>query len=398
VESSLADEQCGFRPGRGTTDQIFTLQQIFEKSWEFDQQVYACFVDLEKVYDRVPRNLLWGVMQEYGVDGQLLAAVKSLYECSSSCVRVNGRKSEPFPVHVGLRQGCVLSPLLFIIFMDWIDGHSHAGEGITIGNCRVSRLLFADDMVLLSPSQSDLQQALDRFTAQCNNAGMRISAAKTETLVLSRRPARCDLRLSGSTLKQVDSFKYLGVAFTSDGRLDTELNTRIAAAGAVMRQLQRSVVTKRELGVKAKLAVFKSVFVPILTYGHEHWVMTERTRSRIQASEMSFLRKIAGLTRLDRVRNSDIRRNLGVGPLLSHIERSQLRYYGHVTRMSQDRLAGRIMEARPTGRGPRGRPRTRWIDYVHSLARSRLGLDPEQLSTLASDRWLWRRLLRPLSP
>jgi len=213
-------------------------------------------------------------MQEYALDGQLLAAVKSLYECSSSCVRVNGHKSEPFPVHVGLRQGCVLSPLLFIIFMDWIDGHSHAGEGITIGNCRVSRLLFADDMVLLSPSQSDLQQALDRFTAQCNNAGMRISATKTETLVLSRRPARCDLRLSGSTLKQVDTFKYLGVAFTSDGRLDTELNTRIAAAGAVMRQLQRSVVTKWELGVKAK---FKSVFVPILTYGHEHCFIAEGT-------------------------------------------------------------------------------------------------------------------------
>ncbi|CAM1299744.1 Uncharacterised protein r2_g968 [Pycnogonum litorale] len=143
---------------------------------------------------------------------------------------------------------------------------------------------------------------------------MKISVAKTETLLLSRRPGQCTLHVSGVSLNQVDKFKYLGVVFTSDGRQDIELNTRIAAAGAVMRQLQRSVLLRRELGVKAKLAVFKSVFVPIVTYGHEPWVMTERTRSRIRAAEMAFirriLRRISGLTMLDRVRSSEIRETL----------------------------------------------------------------------------------------
>ncbi|CAM1306692.1 Uncharacterised protein r2_g1655 [Pycnogonum litorale] len=99
---------------------------------------------------------------------------------------------------------------------------------------------------------------------------MKISVEKTETLLLSRRPGQCTQHVSGIPPKRVEKFEYLGVAvFTSDGRRGIELDTRIAAAGAVMHQLQRSVLLRRQLGVKAKLAVFKSVSVPILTYGYE---------------------------------------------------------------------------------------------------------------------------------
>ena len=84
---------------------------------------------------------------------------------------------------------------------------------------------------------------------------------------------------TGATLKQVEKFKYLGVAFTSDGRQEEELDTRIGKASPVMRALHYSVVMKRELSKKEKLTIFKAVFVPILTYGHESWVMTKRVRS-----------------------------------------------------------------------------------------------------------------------
>ena len=67
MESKLEDGQCGFRPGRSTTDQIFTLKQIFEKSWEYGKDLFACLVDLEKAYDRVPRDELWKVLQNMAV-------------------------------------------------------------------------------------------------------------------------------------------------------------------------------------------------------------------------------------------------------------------------------------------------------------------------------------------
>ena len=75
MESKLEDGQCGFRSVRSTMDQIFTLKQIFEKSWKYNKDLFACFVDLEKALDRVPWDKLCKVLREYGVDGQLLRGI-----------------------------------------------------------------------------------------------------------------------------------------------------------------------------------------------------------------------------------------------------------------------------------------------------------------------------------
>ena len=131
--------------------------------------------------------------------------------------------------------------------------------------------------------------------------------------------------MNEATLKRAEKFKYLGVAFTSDGRQDEELDTRIGKASAVMRALHYSVVTKRELSKKAKLSIFKAVFVPILTYGHKSWVITKRVRSLVQAFEMRFLRRIEGVRLFNKVRISKIRKSFNIEPLLLQIERSQLR-------------------------------------------------------------------------
>jgi len=104
--------------------------------------------------------------------------------------------------------------------------------------------------------------------------------------------------VSGNTLQQVENFKHLGVVYASDGRWSEESDTRIGKANTVLRELHRSVVTKRELSNNTKLSVFKSVFVPILTYGHESWVMTERILAQVQAPEMAFLRRVHGVTRV----------------------------------------------------------------------------------------------------
>ncbi|TWW77869.1 hypothetical protein D4764_12G0012590 [Takifugu flavidus] len=202
-------------------DQLYTLSRVFKGAWEFAQPVHMCFVDLEKAFDRVPREVLWGVLREYGVPGPLIWAVHSLYDRCQSLVRIAG-----------------------------------------------------NDVVLLA------------------------------------KKVKCLLRVKEEILPQVEEFKYLGVLFTCEGRMEQEIDRWIGAASTVMRTLHRSVVVKRELSQKAKLSIYRSIFVPTLTYGHELWVMTERTRLRVQATEMSFLRRVAGLSLRDRVRSSAIQEEL----------------------------------------------------------------------------------------
>ncbi|KAI3363672.1 hypothetical protein L3Q82_001297 [Scortum barcoo] len=197
------------------TSSLYLSTGCLEGLWEFAQPVHMCFVDLEKAFDRVPRGILWGVLREYGVRGPLLRAVRSLYDRSRSLVRIAGSKSDLFPVHVGLRQGCPLSPVLFIIFMDRISRRSQGPEGVRFGNHRISSLLFADDVVLLASSSSqDLQHVLERVCSRvkCGEAaGMRISTSKSEAMVLDRKRVACPLRVGGEVLPQVEEFKYLGV-------------------------------------------------------------------------------------------------------------------------------------------------------------------------------------------
>ena len=176
-----------------------------------------------------------------------------------------GNKSHLFPVRVGLRQCCPLSPFLFIIFMDRISRRSQGVEGVRFGDLRIGSLLFADDVVLLAPSDHDLQLSLDWFAAECKTARM--------SMVLNRKRVESTLRVGDEILPQVEEFKYLWVLFTSEGRMEREIDRRIGAASAVMRTLHGSVVVKRELSRKPKLSIYQSIFIPALTYGHELWVV-----------------------------------------------------------------------------------------------------------------------------
>ncbi|KAI3352513.1 hypothetical protein L3Q82_005198 [Scortum barcoo] len=161
--------------------------------------------------------------------------------------------------------------------MDRISRRNSQGpEGVRFGNHRISSLLFADDDVVL--------------LASFKLAGMRISTSKSEAMVLDRKRVACPLRVGGEVLPQVEEFKYLGVLFTSEGKMEREIDRRIGAAvRSYAQSVYRTVVVKKELSRKAKLSIYRSIYVPTLTYGHELWViMTERTRSRIQAARNEF--------------------------------------------------------------------------------------------------------------
>ena len=162
-------------------------------------------------------------------------------------------------------------------------------------------------------------------------------------------------------------FKYLGVASTSDERQDEELDVRSGKTSVVMRALYHSVVLKRELSRKAKLSVFKSIFPHHHLWSSIWGLVTEKVRSQMHGSEMRFCEKSKVLRCLTNIATLQIVNLSTFETLLLQIERSRLRWFGHVSRMPQGRLPKQTLYAEVSGKRPVGSPRTRWLDYIEDL-------------------------------
>ena len=160
------------------------------------------------------------------------------------------------------------------------------------------------------------------------------SSSKTEELHLSRNSIQCSLQVGGVSLKQVEKFNILGLHSRVMERKTKELDVRLGKPSAVMRALHH-LLSKQELSRKAKLLVFKSIFVPIFIYGHKSWVMTKKAQSQMPVSKMRFLQKIKGVTLFDEHCNTAILQSLYIELLLLRIERSLIRWFGHVSRTSR---------------------------------------------------------------
>ena len=156
------------------------------------------------------------------------------------------------------------------LFLDKIFFRVFLGTAMELfSDFRFGSLLFADDVALLGPSVRGLQ--LDRFTAQCEMAGMKISTSKSEAMVLGQKKVKCLLWVVEDLLPHVEEFKYLGDLFTSEGKMERQINRHIGATFTVMRTRHRFVVVKRKLNPRAKLLIYRSIFIPNLTYIMNFW-------------------------------------------------------------------------------------------------------------------------------
>ena len=116
-EKIIAEEQAGFRAGRSTTAQIFNLCILCEKYFQHQQDLYHVFIDFKKAVDRVWHAALWATIKKYNISTNLIQVIKNLYNKATSAVLFNDSIGDWFRTTVGVRQGCLLSPTLFNIFM-----------------------------------------------------------------------------------------------------------------------------------------------------------------------------------------------------------------------------------------------------------------------------------------
>ena len=167
--------QFGFVPGRGTTDAIFIIGQLQEKYIAANKPLYFAFVGLEKAFDRVPRKVLWWALRSLGVEEWAVHVIQGMYMDVKSRVRVNGQYSKEFGVGVGVHQGSVLSPLLFILALEALLRQFHTGMPW--------ELLYADDLAVMADSLEECIARLKVWKEDMERKRLRVNIKKTKLMV-----------------------------------------------------------------------------------------------------------------------------------------------------------------------------------------------------------------------
>ncbi|XP_044766741.1 uncharacterized protein LOC123322785 [Coccinella septempunctata] len=143
-------------------------------------------------------------------------------------------------------------------------------------------------------------------------------------MVVSNSQEIVDVQIEGVRLEQVTSFKYSEVQIEENGKQDLEINSRLESTLKIYHAMNENFLSRKEISRSTKMNVYKAIYRPILTFACESWVLDRRQRSRMQAMEMKYLRKVKEITRMHRVRNDLIREDIGIEPLQDFKEKRQL--------------------------------------------------------------------------
>ncbi|EYC25573.1 hypothetical protein Y032_0011g1280 [Ancylostoma ceylanicum] len=352
---STTPNQCGFVKGCGTTDAIHAARLLVERHREKNRSVHLAFLDLEKAFDRVPRDLIWMALRIHGIPEEYVRWIKMLYSRPTSVVRCAAGTSKPFPVQVGVHQGSALSPLLFILCVDAITRD--------IQKPHPWCLLYADDVMLAAETREELQEEVQLWKERLQRYGLRLNIAKTEYMECGAKIEDGTICVDGNNLKKVECFKYLGSRITSTGDVLPDAYGRANSAWMKWRTTT-GILCDKKMPIRLKSKVYRTVVRPVALYGTECWAATKVTKQVLHTMEMRMLRWSMGLTLKDRVSNEMVRSAFGVAPIIDKMREARLRWFGHVLRREGGSVAKTALTLEVKGVRPRGRPKTRWLDCV----------------------------------
>ncbi|KAK3575285.1 hypothetical protein QTP86_023405, partial [Hemibagrus guttatus] len=276
----ICEQQYGFMPRKSTTDAIFALRILMEKYRDGQKELHCVFVDLEKAYDRVPREELWYCMRKSGVAEKYVRVVQDMYVRSRTVLRCAVGQTEEFNVEVGLHQGSALSPFLFAIVMDQLSEEVRQESPWT--------MMFADDIVICSESREQVEENLERWRFALERRGMKVSHSKTEYMCVNEREGSGTVRLQGEEVKKVQEFKYLGSTVQSNGECGKEVKKRVQAGWNGWRKVS-GVLCDQKISARIKGKVYRTVVRPAMLYGLETVSLRKRQESELEVAELKML-------------------------------------------------------------------------------------------------------------
>ena len=351
----IPKNQIGYRKGSRTTDHILTLKSIIDKyiSQTPRKYLFACFVDFRSAFDSVCRKSLHFKLLKNGVGGNFLALIQDMYQDVQYCMKIDGEISKPFESSVGMKQGCVLSPLLFNMFLsDLPDIFGINCDAVCINDIDINCLMYADDIVIFSETANGLQSCLNALSEYCTKWQLTVNLDKTKIIIFNKgghRISKYEFHLNGTIVEIVQMYTYLGIPFTSCGSFQKAcmmLSDKAKKAFFKLRQLN-----SRD-NVLLTLKLFQALVVPILSYGCEVWgpfiaqkltgsdIKSVADRAPCENVNVKLCKYLLGVSKY--ATNDAVKGELGRYPLLISILTLSMKFYSRTSTLTDDSLVSKI--------------------------------------------------------
>ena len=422
----------------------FILRMLQEKYSQKKQNMYHVFVDLEKAFDRVPRKVIEWALRKKGIPERMVEAVMALYVESRTRVKTMAGKSEEFDILVGVHQGSVLSPLLFIIVMDELSKDIRKGVPW--------ELMFADDLALTEESELEVMRAFEKWRAAMESKGLKVNMEKTKLMVTGKRshdrvlagrwPCGCcgkgvgvnsilcivcnkwchqrcsglkkvrgvkdfqcpscrngnrevgvgGLITTGGRIEEVDEFCYLGNVLDCEAGVERAVRKRVSAAWNKWREMA-SLIKNKSIPLMIRGSVYESCVRSVMLYGAETWALTRKLEDILKSCDRRMLRYMAGVRWQDRISSEEVAKRCGLKEIQEKIRQRRLQWYGHVRREEEGGVLRLVEEMEVPGQRKVGRPKKTWKEAVQQNLKV-LGVDEK----IALDRRSWRKITASPTP
>jgi hypothetical protein len=295
----LSESQAGFRKGYSTADNIFSLVSLIKNKLSYKRKkVYAFFIDFSSAFDTVDLRSLWYKLYIMGLSSKVVKVLQAMYTDTMSAVWTREGITDFFNTEVGLRQGCILSPILFSLFINDLPESlgEDLGAGVWIRKVCVRLLMYADDIVMLSSDPKSLQKMIDRLALYCDKWNLVLNLNKSKVMVFRNggRYARAERWwYKGRPVEVVNSYKYLGISLTPSLSLDMHFTSKVSDAKFAINSVWREFIGRQQVPYDAKLKVFHSVSKAVVCYGAQVWGFS--AYERLEGLMKYFIKKLFSL-------------------------------------------------------------------------------------------------------
>jgi exonuclease III len=348
----LADEQNGFREDRNCHDHIYAVSELMHDTLhppqgEEKKLLYMLFIDVKKAYDRVWREALWVKLHDQGVKGRMLHMLRALYSRVECNARVNGEITEDFDISIGLRQGCVLSPVLFDIFINDLILEARKIPGIQNhhGVGPLSSFFFADDGLFVADKPHLIKKLAKVISDWMDKWDMEVGHDKCGLMLVghSQNNPHFELIIQGKKVPVVTEYKYLGATLHRDGSWKRDQKARLKRYKSSAAGLNR-FISQHQVPIPVRSHIYHATAKPTALYSGMFWppnlnfgnIQLKDTLTQFDSTQCEVGRKILGLRR--GTAHHIVRSELGWLTVRLQIVLDRIRYYFRLFHMPRNRL------------------------------------------------------------